>query len=493
MKINRIMIAAPKSGSGKTVITCALLQALKDSGWRTVSFKCGPDYIDPMFHEKVIGVPAENLDTFFTGEEQTRELFLKSAEGKDLAVMEGVMGLYDGLGGVREEGSSYHLARVTRTPIILAVDAKGMGRSLISLIAGFLAYDKERLIRGVLLNRISKGYYEILKPLIEKELEIPVAGYLPEQEELCIESRHLGLVMPGELEDIRHRMRTASIKFSKTVSLEKIVGIAKEAQELNFPGETASGKWKMGKADYVAEDAGAASRIIRRSGGSKVKEADRPVIAVARDEAFCFYYADNIRMLEESGAEIRSFSPLRDENLPEGCCGLLIGGGYPELYAEKLSRNQKMLAAVRDAAAGGMPVVAECGGFMYLHSSITDKEGICHNMAGVIPAACFYAGKLVRFGYVEIQEKQSFFLPRGEKIRGHEFHYYDSTDNGNGAIAIKPVTGKDYSCMIEDETHWMGFPHLYYPSNPMFARSFVAKTLKYKNSLVTNSCKQELE
>ncbi|MCM1541030.1 MAG: cobyrinate a,c-diamide synthase [Blautia sp.] len=487
MKINRIMIAAPKSGSGKTVITCALLQALKDAGWRTVSCKCGPDYIDPMFHEKVIGVPAKNLDTFFTGEEQTRELFLKSAEGKDFAVMEGVMGLYDGLGGVREEGSSYHLARVTKTPIILAVDAKGMGRSLISLIAGFLAYDKERLIRGVVLNRMSKGTYGILKPLIEQELEIPVAGYLPEQEELRIESRHLGLVMPGELEDIRDRLRTAAEEFSKTVSLEKIIEIAKEAEELELHGETVSGKREMGKAGHAAEDVNDTSRIIWLNDKPKAKAADRPVIAVARDEAFCFYYADNICLLEESGAEIKYFSPLWDENLPEGCCGLLIGGGYPELYAEKLSRNRKMLAAVRDAAAGGMPVVAECGGFMYLHSSITDKEGIRHDMAGVIPAACFYAGKLVRFGYVEIQEKQSSFLPQGEKIRGHEFHYYDSTDNGNGAIAIKPVTGKNYSCMIEDETHWMGFPHLYYPSNPMFARSFVAKAIKYKEVKRTES------
>ncbi|MDE5932313.1 MAG: AAA family ATPase, partial [Lachnospiraceae bacterium] len=221
MKRKRIMIAAPKSGSGKTLITCALLLALQKNGWRPVSYKCGPDYIDPMFHEKVIGIPSKNLDTFFTGEEQTRKLFVESvmgsksgrkessmgesafgksgAERETFAVIEGVMGLYDGLGGIREEGSSYHLAKVTKTPIVLVVDAKGMGRSVISLLAGFLAYDKEQLIRGVILNRISKGYYERIKPLIEEELNLCVAGFLPEKEEFHIGSRHLGLVLPDEM------------------------------------------------------------------------------------------------------------------------------------------------------------------------------------------------------------------------------------------------------------------------------------------------------
>lgn len=459
MKVNRIMIAAPKSGSGKTVVTCLLLQTLQNSGWQAVSYKCGPDYIDPMFHEQVIGVPARNLDTFFTGEERTRDLFLNSAADRDFAVLEGVMGLYDGLGGIREEGSSYHLAEVTKTPILLVIDAKGMGRSLLSLIAGFLAYDKAHLIKGVLLNRISRGYYEVLKPLIEEELKVPVAGFLPEKDVLHIESRHLGLMMPEESGDIQGKLRIASEEFVKTVSMEKMIEIAVGAEELKDYEKKVLRERKPGKADYIA---------------------DRPVIAVARDEAFCFYYVDNLLMLEEYGAEIQYFSPLRDAGLPEKCHGLLIGGGYPELYAGRLSENKKMLGAVRAASESGMPVVAECGGFMYLHSAMTDREGIRHAMAGVIPADCFYTGKLVRFGYVEIQEKQSSFLPRGERIRGHEFHYYDSTDNGNGAIAIKPVTGKNYSCMIEDETHWMGFPHLYYPSNPMFAGAFVAKAAKYK-------------
>lgn len=219
MKINRIMIAATGSGCGKTAVTCALLQVLKDHGWKAASFKCGPDYIDPMFHEKIIGVPAKNLDTFFTDEEKTRELFLVSAKKADFAVFEGVMGLYDGLGGIREEGSSYHLARVTKTPVILVVDAKGMGRSILPLIAGFLHYDKKHLIQGILLNRMSEGYYQTLKPLIEEELKTAVIGFLPQKEELHIQSRHLGLFLPDEVHDIKKKLQAASELFSKTVSI----------------------------------------------------------------------------------------------------------------------------------------------------------------------------------------------------------------------------------------------------------------------------------
>ena len=457
MRIKRLMIAAPKSGSGKTVITCALLQILKNDGYQVASFKCGPDYIDPMFHEKVIGIPSKNLDTFFTGEEQTRRLFLKGVVGKDFAVLEGVMGLYDGLGGIREAGSSYHLAKVTGTPIVLVVDAKGMGRSLIPMIAGFLDYDQAHLIRGVILNRITKGYYETIKPLIEEELKVLVLGFLPEKEELRIESRHLGLMMPDELHNTKEGLRTAAEEVQKTVSIEKIMEIAERAGELQEDRE-----------EKTAESTG---------------KPDKPVIAVAKDEAFCFYYTDNLSLLEENGAEIAYFSPLWDQKLPERCHALYLGGGYPELYAKELSENHKMRTAVRSAVENGMPVVAECGGFMYLHSAIIDRAGIRHEMAGILPATCYDTGKLVRFGYIEVQERQSHFLPEGEMIKGHEFHYYDSTGNGEDAIAVKPVTGRAYSCMIEDEKHFWGFPHLYYPSNPAFAKSFVKKADRYKGEL----------
>ena len=456
MKLNRIMIAAPGSGSGKTTITCALLKALKNRGEQVVSYKCGPDYIDPMFHKQVIGIPSKNLDTFFSDEDVTRELFLKNRTEKDFAVMEGVMGLFDGLGGIKEEGSSYHLAKVTETPIVLVIDAKGMGRSVIPMIAGFLAYDKEHLIQGVILNRMSKSYYEIIKPPIEEELRIRVLGYFPDEKDINLESRHLGLVMPNESEDIQKRLQVMSKRFEKTVDVEEIEHIAEQAKELLL-----------------------AQKPLNINGCSD-KECSRPVIAVAKDEAFCFYYEDNLLMLQENGAKITYFSPLHDTKLPDCCDALLIGGGYPELYAGELSRNVNMRNAIKQAIDTGMPIVAECGGFMYLHESITDKDGISHPMVGVIPATCSYKGKLVRFGYVEIQENKSCFLPEGQLIKGHEFHYFDSTDNGDCCTAQKPTTGREYSCVMEGDNYWMGFPHLYYPSNPFFAESFVKKAEKYK-------------
>lgn len=456
MKLDRVMIAAPKSGSGKTTITCAILQTLKDMGKQVVSYKCGPDYIDPMFHQRVIGIPSKNLDTFFTGENDTRKLLLKNRTGEEIAVIEGVMGLYDGLGGVREEGSSYHLAKVTKTPIILVVDAKGMGRSVIPLIAGFLAYDTEHLIRGVILNRMSKSYYEIIKPLIEAELQIRVLGYLAERQQLQIQSRHLGLHLPGEIKEIQRQLEVAAEELQKSVSIETIIQIAASAETIEIEKITETTE-KITSTELIT----------------------KPLIAVARDEAFCFYYEDNLLLLKEYGADIAYFSPLHDKELPEGSSGLLLGGGYPELYAKELEENTAMRKEIKAAVESGMPVVAECGGFLYLHKEIRDRDGHPYQMAGVLPATCQDMKKRVRFGYIELEEKESNFLEVGTRIKGHEFHYFDSEKNGEDCMAVKPITGRTYPCVIEKENVWMGFPHLYYPSNPSFADHFVKKAEQY--------------
>lgn len=461
MKLNRLMLAALKSGSGKTTITCALLKALKDNGQSVVSFKCGPDYIDPMFHKKVIGIPSKNLDTFFTDENLTKELFLRNLNEDNFAVIEGVMGLYDGLGGIREEGSSYHLAKVTNTPIILVIDAKGMGRSIIPMIAGYLSYDKEHLIQGVILNKMSKSYYDVIKPLIEIELNISVLGCFPDQKDIQIQSRHLGLILPDELSDIQQQLCNLSDEFKKTVDIEAINDIANQAKEI----------------DITYND-------LRTNGYDSNNTSSSPVIAVAYDEAFCFYYEDNLSLLKDYGARIEYFSPLHDKKLPDECDAILIGGGYPEIYADELSKNICMLKSVKCAFDKGLPIVAECGGFMYLHEELTDAEGITYKLVGAIDGRCEYKGKLVRFGYVNIKEKQTNFLREGEYIRGHEFHYYDSTNNGDDCIIQKPVTGREYESVIEGDNLWAGFPHLYYPSNPSFAKMFVQKAVEYKKHRV---------
>ncbi len=465
MKINRFMIAAPKSGSGKTMITCALLQLLKDSGKNVLSYKCGPDYIDPMFHKKVLGVPSKNLDTFFTDEKTTVQLFLDERADGDFAVLEGVMGLYDGLGGIYEQGSSYHLAKVTQTPIILVVDAKGMGKSVLALIAGFLQYDTHHLIKGVLLNRMSKGYYDIIKPLIEKELFVKVVGYFPEQKDIGLSSRHLGLVMPDELSDVKKQLNETANRLKKTIDMDLFMDIAEAADEI---GDSEN-------ADVYNE---------KNIGNCDQNEFTQNInIAVAMDEAFCFYYEDNLRMLEKCGAQLLYFSPLHDTSLPEDCDAMLLGGGYPELYAKELSKNVSMLNAIKKAFRAGMPMVAECGGFMYLHAYIrnicddNDKKNNADTqnntdiqndmnkskLVGALDGGCHFKGKLVRFGYIELAEKHSNFLPPNEKIKAHEFHYYDSTDNGADCIATKPATGRSYDCVISHDNYWLGFPHLYYP------------------------------
>lgn len=487
MKINRFMIAAPKSGSGKTMITCALLQLLKDSGKNVLSYKCGPDYIDPMFHKKVLGVPSKNLDTFFTDEKTTVQLFLDERADGDFAVLEGVMGLYDGLGGIYEQGSSYHLAKVTQTPIILVVDAKGMGKSVLALIAGFLQYDTHHLIKGVLLNRMSKGYYDIIKPLIEKELSVKVVGYFPEQKDIGLSSRHLGLVMPNELSDIKKQLNETADRLKKTIDMDLFIDIAEAADEIS-------------DSESADEDK---RQTLKNAEPMRIQDQNNTVnIAVAMDEAFCFYYEDNWKLLEKCGAKLQYFSPIHDTKLPEDCDAMLLGGGYPELYAKELSKNVSMLNAIKKAFKAGMPTVAECGGFMYLHTYIRNicddndeknnadtqnKADIQNDMnksklVGALDGGCHFKGKLVRFGYIELAEKHSNFLPLNEKIKAHEFHYYDSTDNGADCIATKPATGRSYDCVISHDNYWLGFPHLYYPSNPHFAESFVRKAYEYRRN-----------
>lgn len=460
MNIPRIMIAAPGSGSGKTFLTCALLQLMKEEGRKVAAFKCGPDYIDPMFHKKIIGVPSKNLDMFFTEEEKTRALFLESAKDKEISVIEGVMGLYDGLGGIREEASSYHLAKAIEVPIVLVINGRGMGRSLLPLIAGFLRYDTEKLIVGVILNKVTKMFYESIKEEIEKELSVAVLGYLPFQQELQVESRHLGLKLPEEVENLQSRMEQAASVLKDTLDIKRLLDLAEGAAVLSD------------KEDKRKEK-------IDRGGENSSNTEEAVPIGIAMDEAFCFYYEDNLRLLEEAGARLVPFSPLRDKRLPEGIRGLILGGGYPELYAKELSENGEMKADILYKLKTGMPSIAECGGFMYLHEQVEGEDKRMHPMVGAHPGACRNTGKLVRFGYIVINERESTFLKEDETIKGHEFHYYDSTDNGNDCIATKPISCRNWDCVHISDRNWWGFPHLYYASNPHYPDYFMGRARAY--------------
>lgn len=453
----RIMIAAPQSGSGKTLITCVLLQALKEKNYHLESFKCGPDYIDPMFHKTVLGISSRNLDPFFTEDSITRMLLAKGQDSRDLAVIEGVMGLYDGLGGIREEASSYALAKATNTPIILTVNARGMGRSLLALLSGFLQYDTAHLIKGVILNQTPSSFASVLSKEIEETFHIPVVASFPVRDDVRIESRHLGLVMPYELEDIQSRLKIASQVLCENANIEQILEIAKSAPKLEYD--------------------------VKRDIKQKLTEKTIR-IGVARDEAFCFYYEDNLDLLKSLGAKLIFFSPLHDDTLPKDLDGILFGGGYPELYLKELEENESMRNSVKSAIENKMPSLAECGGFMYLHDTIFDSEKKPYKMAGVIHACCMKKERLVRFGYLTLNSKTDSFLQKGETIRGHEFHYYDSEDNGECAIAKKPVGTRSWECVHAGSDHWWGFAHLSYYSNPKFAEKFAEACRSYKTNKI---------
>lgn len=454
----RFMLAAGASGSGKTLITCGILQALKNRGLSVSAFKCGPDYIDPMFHEKVLKTKSRNLDTFFTDEDTTRYLFWKNAAGTDVSVMEGVMGYYDGLGGISERASAYDLAKVTKTPVVLVIDTRGMSLSVLAYLKGFLTYREDSGIQGVILNRMSAMLYPEIKRMIEAELGIRVYGYVPKVEDCVLESRHLGLVLPGEVEALEEKVQKLAKILEDSLELDALLELAGSAERLEMAG------FKV--CETAADD-----------------QNRKPVrIALARDEAFCFIYEDNLQLLRELGAQLVEFSPIRDARLPEGSSGLLLYGGYPELYAKELSRNTAMRKEIREALKKGLPVMAECGGFMYLHRSMEDMQGNAYPMAGVIDGKAYRTEKLGRFGYIELEELggQGKEDMQDKLLRGHEFHYFDSTSCGEDYLARKPLRKRSWKCIHKTETMLAGFPHLYYYSNPQLAAQFLEKCRDYK-------------
>lgn len=464
MGIPGIMIAAPASGSGKTSAACGLMAAFGSRGLKVRSCKCGPDYIDPMFHREVLGVDSENLDLFFSKPEELRESFRRHTTGADLTVVEGVMGYYDGMGLDTDRGSSYEVASVLNLPVILVVPCRGAALSLAASVRGMLAFRKESNIRGILLNRVSGMLYPRLKQMLESELkqagyDIPVVGYMPEDEAFRLESRHLGLITPQEIEGLRGQTARAGEILAGTADLDLILQIAEKGAA---NGET---------AEEDRSETG--DKPVFGTGENRVR------IGIARDKAFCFYYKDNLELLEKLGCEPVPFSPLSDPRLPDGLSGLIFGGGYPELYGRTLAENKGLLQEIHSLIEDGIPCLAECGGFMYLHEELEDREGQVWKMTGNIKGRTWPVGRLVRFGYVKIMPEEARteagYLFPGEEIRGHEFHYWDSTDSGSDCLAVKPDGRRSWQCIHMDGNLFAGYPHLYLPSLPAFAERFVRR------------------
>lgn len=443
----RILLAAPSSGSGKTTVVCGILAALKKRGLVPSAFKCGPDYIDPQFHERVIGVRSGTLDRFFCDEPLLRRLYCRNASGADVSVIEGVMGYYDGLGAATDAASTYDVAKTLKTPVVLIINARGQSLSALAELSGFLHFRSDSGIRGVIFNQMSAHVFATLKGEVERLGVVPI-GFLPKTDELAIQSRHLGLLLPHEIDDLHARLDRLAALSETTLDFDALLRLANEAPDIEAPGE------------------------------QPVPNMPRTRIAVANDEAFCFLYRDNLALLRRYGAELVCFSPLRDAALPEGAQGLLLPGGYPELYADTLSGNTPMRAAIRKAIENGMPCLAECGGFLYLHESLADMAGTAHPMCGVIPATAFRTEKLGRFGYVTLTAKtDSAFFKAGEMIKAHEFHYFESGDPGAAFAAEKP-NGRTWMCMHASGNLAAGFPHLFYESNPKPIERFLRAAAK---------------
>ncbi|MDD3192545.1 MAG: cobyrinate a,c-diamide synthase [Oscillospiraceae bacterium] len=443
----RVAIIGTGSGCGKTTVTCALMQALVNRGLGVSAFKCGPDYIDPMFHQTVIGVPSRNLDLFFCGEETVRYLFCRAA-GKDLSVIEGVMGMYDGIGGDTQEASSNHLAMATETPEILVVNARGMSLSVAAMMEGFARFSPNRLA-GVIFNGATAGMYPLYAKMAQ-QVGLRPLGYFPQVPQAAVESRHLGLVAAEEIEDLKEKMQILAQTAEESLDLDGILELA---------GSAPLFAWRQPR---LPEPLSVPVRI-----------------GVARDAAFCFYYADNLELLEALGAKLIPFSPLHDPFLPEGLDGLYLGGGYPELHASALAKNETMRRSVRQAVDGGVPVIAECGGFLYLQQSLTDMDGKAFFMAGALPGEGQMTKRLVRFGYVTLTARRDQMIcPAGEQIKGHSFHYSDTTQNGDGFIARK--RRGEYLCAQTGPRLYAGYPHLYFWSNPDAAARFLSQCAGYQ-------------
>lgn len=449
----RLLLAAPCSGSGKTTVTCAILRALSARGMKLHSFKCGPDYIDPMFHRRVLGVSANNLDLFMLGEEGVKSVFALADEA-ELAVIEGVMGLYDGQNSGDDLGSSNHLARVLDAPSILIVSVRGMSLSLGALVSGYLGFLPNK-IAGVILNGCSDSMYPVYEKMLRDTPGIKCFGYLPNLPEAGIESRHLGLITAAEITDLDRRLDLLAEAAEKCLDLDGLCELSRNAGEI--------------RAEELPSE----------------RSAPRVRIGVARDAAFCFYYEEALMQLQLLGAELAEFSPLAERNLPPDIDAMIFGGGYPELYSEKLAQNEAMKAEILQAHSAGMPIIAECGGFMYLQKRFVDADGKEYPMVGIFQGESRMKGKLVRFGYCELTARADDLLCKeGETLRAHEFHYSDSTDNGSDYLAAR--RGKTWECLHADESGFYGYPHINLAGAPNAARRFLAAARRYREQRKQN-------
>ena len=457
----RLVIAGTQSGVGKTTVTLAILAALKDRGRQVQPFKVGPDFIDPGHHSAATGRLSRNLDGWMLGEAVNREIFIRASADADLSIIEGMMGLFDGSSPVSEIGSTAELAKQLDAPVLLVIDGSAMARSAAAMVSGYATFDPALRVAGVLFNRVSsEGHYQLLKEAVEQETDVMVVGYLRPDQAIAISDRHLGLVTAMEqgTGELYGRLAKAA---AETVDLDRVEALARSCRELPMPSHSISG-----------------------SNGRRVR------IGVAQDQAFCFYYPENLELLEKEGAELVKFSPLNDRVLLDADM-LYLGGGYPELHGERLAGNVAMRTAIRKFSERGGTIYAECGGMMYLTKAIRDLEGKYYEMVGLFEAEAVMSKARMTLGYRELQISQPCVLGEvGTTARGHEFHY----------SVVEPNGQLQYACMLRDAQgkskgqdglvagNTMGlYSHLHFASQPKIAASLIASARMTARPLAARS------
>jgi cobyrinic acid a,c-diamide synthase len=447
-----VIIAGERSGVGKTSLTLALVQCFLNRGLKVQCFKVGPDFIDTGHHTAVSGRASRNLDGWMMGRPYCIDSYARQSRDADMAVVEGVMGLFDGYDGGSEDGSTAQMAKWLNLPVILVVDGSSFARSAGALVLGYETYDKDLHPAGVIFNNVAgERHFRYLADGMQDTCAAEVLGYVPRTGSWELPERHLGLVMAKEFSGLLEKINAMACHIEKTVQVSRVIELAQTP-----------------------------AAVLKDQTKKKPPSQKSTVIGVARDEAFCFYYQDNFELLEQAGAEIRFFSPLREQHLPTGVHGLYLGGGYPELHARQLSANESMRRAVQAFCASGRPVYAECGGLLYLLAALTDQQGVQHDMAGLFPATARMLPRLQRLGYVECAVLSGCpFAAQGERLRGHEFHYSEISDMPESvARCYSVMQRKNRPSFREGYTAGnvlASYIHLHFASNPSFAGGFTKK------------------
>jgi cobyrinic acid a,c-diamide synthase len=455
----RLLIAGSQSGVGKTTITAGVITACCRRGLRVQPFKVGPDYIDPTYHSLAAGRPCRNLDTWMLPPPRVREGFLRATQDCDLAVIEGVMGVFDGFDYDDESGSSAQVAKLLKSPVFLVLDAAKLARSAGAVALGLQRFDPDLPLAGFIVNRVgSESHGRGVARVIERGTGLPVLGWLPREERLHVPERHLGLVPTAEPGRWQEFLQAAEEMVERHLDVERMLAVAScqllvaSCQEPAIP-----------------------HRKLATGNGQR---AIAPVIAVARDEAFHFTYEDNLDLLREAGAEVRFFSPLRDPALPPGTAGVILSGGFPEVHAERLAANTAMREALRDAHRQGLPIYAECGGLMYLTRAIVDQAGREHPMVGLLPGRSVMGGRLTLGYRLARAASDSWLLQSGETLRGHEFHYSTWEDRPGDLppafVLTSPRGGPEQrpegACL---GSLWASYVHLHFGCMDGLAERFV--------------------